>query len=147
MDVNYIATKTHLLALPQELQDKIFSLAYPNNKVLDRKQWYDLEWQKLRDSTMNTEYSVRPFRHSIVNDLMVSKQYFVSAGYTYAANLAFEREEDLPADVRQGGGITYHWCRHAAVRSRGMVNGDDKSPQTDLLYPGSAVHFADSELR
>ncbi|KAK4889555.1 hypothetical protein LTR27_011633 [Elasticomyces elasticus] len=143
----HIATKPHLLTLAQELRYKIFSFAYPNIKILDRKQWYDREWQKLRSSTWDTDYSVRTFRHNIVSDLMVSKQDFVSAGYTYAANLAFEREEDLPADVRQGGGIIYHWCRDAAVRSRRMVNGDDAPPQTDLLYPGSAVHLAKSELR
>ncbi|KAK5707395.1 hypothetical protein LTR17_020738 [Elasticomyces elasticus] len=147
MDAKHVAANAHLLTLPQELQDKIFSFAYPTSKVLDRKQWDDLEWQRYCAAKWGTFRTPRRFQHNILNDLMVSKQYFVSAGYTYVSKLVFELEEDVPADVRQEGGIIYHWRNRAAVRSRRMAHGDDTEPGRGLLYPGSAVHFASSELR
>ncbi|KAK5693395.1 hypothetical protein LTR97_009964 [Elasticomyces elasticus] len=98
MEPKHIATKPHLLTLAQELQDKIFSFAYPNTKILGRKQWDDLEWQRYCAAKWGTFRTPRRFQHNIVNDLMVSKQYFVSAGYTYVSKLVFELVADVPAD-------------------------------------------------
>ncbi|KAK3641322.1 hypothetical protein LTR56_011350 [Elasticomyces elasticus] len=147
MEPKHIATKPHLLTLAQELQDKIFSFAYPNTKILGRKQWDDLEWQRYCAAKWGTFRTPRRFQHNIVNDLMVSKQYFVSAGYTYVSKLVFELVADVPADVRQEGGIIYHWRNRAAVRSRRMAHRDETEPDRGLLYPGSTVRFASSELR
>ncbi|KAK5137624.1 hypothetical protein LTR08_007919 [Meristemomyces frigidus] len=74
-----------LLGLPRELQDVIFSLAYPPNlgaTFVSRSSWEAREMERRLDDRRSV-YVPKAFPSPKVAEFMVSKDYFVSAAKVY----------------------------------------------------------------
>jgi hypothetical protein len=79
--------RLHLFALPQEIQDIIFDLAYPSVGVFKpviRWQWEYREKQKRKED--GNTYTTRPFPPPKVSQFLVSRRFFLAAAKAFIGN-------------------------------------------------------------
>lgn len=81
----------NLMALPQEIKDIIFDLAYPtikDFKFVTKEGWDHSEQERFRRS--RSGYTSRSFPEPKACDFLVSKMFFVSASIAYVGNQIFD---------------------------------------------------------
>ncbi|KAK4546047.1 hypothetical protein LTR36_002184 [Oleoguttula mirabilis] len=114
----------HLLTIPQEIQDIIFDFAYPQPsevaKFVGREAFDELEKAKLRIN--KGDYTIRPFVHNRINEMMVSKKFFVAAALAYVTNQIWKDvllDEHICAALHEAGGIVCAWA--STVSTSGVL--------------------------
>ncbi|KAK1050354.1 hypothetical protein LTR74_017092 [Friedmanniomyces endolithicus] len=80
-----------LFSLPQELQDIIFDFAYPRVQAgyIHLTEWKTREAKKWRAAHRN--YTKKPFPRLLINDLFVSKAFFIAGAKAWAGNQDFSK--------------------------------------------------------
>ncbi|KAK4546239.1 hypothetical protein LTR36_002376 [Oleoguttula mirabilis] len=105
-----------LLTSPQELQDLIFDYAYPAQtdfRPVSRGLWDSREKRRRRD---NHDRVLQPFPVLKVNELLVSKTFFVAAARAFVGNQHFENIDELLST--NGGistGMAFQWATSVTV--------------------------------
>lgn len=85
------ANSFRLFDLPQELQDIIFDLAYPDEPYADFTNPESWEYEeKEKRKQKGPSYTKRPYPNPKVNEWLVSKQYFVAAAKAWVQNQSLD---------------------------------------------------------
>ncbi|KAK5707394.1 hypothetical protein LTR17_020737 [Elasticomyces elasticus] len=156
MDPNLgLARETpHLMALPQEMLDMIFELAYANDEkftVVARSGWTALEKDRRDRCRGGARYHLRPFPEVKVQEFMVSKAFFTAAAKAFIQSRTITgTARDIRA-YRDGintivsNGIGRAWIRGMAIRMR-VVPAPVPSRLRSLIVEVNDIDFRSCDL-
>ncbi|KAK4897541.1 hypothetical protein LTR27_004685 [Elasticomyces elasticus] len=122
----------HFFALPVEMQDMIFELAYPttNAKII-----FKHEWQEEQDDLYKrdrTSYVPAAFPDYKVSELMVSKKFFVGAARAYMGAQHWT-DDTTSALLADQCGLFYEYARHISLPDTWLVGDAANCPRLASL--------------
>ncbi|KAK5739412.1 hypothetical protein LTR17_005317 [Elasticomyces elasticus] len=118
----------HFFALPVEIQDMIFELAYPmtNAKIV-----FKCDWQEEQDDLYKkdrTNYVPAAFPDYKVSELMVSKKFFVGAARAYMGAQHWT-DDTTSALLGDQCGLFYEYARHISLPDTFLMGDPAKCPR------------------
>ncbi|KAK3613507.1 hypothetical protein LTR56_027841 [Elasticomyces elasticus] len=122
----------HFFALPVEIQDMIFELAYP---MMNAKIIFKCDWQEEQDDLYKkdrTNYVPAAFPDYKVSEFVVSKKFFVGAARAYigAQHWTDDTTSTLLADQC---GLFHEYARHISLPDTYLVGDAAKCPRLASL--------------